>query len=264
MAKNCAIIPRVYNKNGQKVESKLFKSLLSFTQDRGKTIDIYEKTRSDYFIKNVNPILVLDENNEPTLKSLLDKTTLSQVIPESRVLERLNREIGYYKKGMDRPALYVDNDKNYQMLKQKAIDFNRNSEFRDDFVATITKIYDNESSRVFIGVKVEKKNKLNSINAEKMEYNENLNNRLREILELHGVKVGALTELEKRRGINGVTDFDVARDAADGLVEMIRISDGIRGEQALPEEFAHFAIEAMGDNPLVNRLINLINTNGLA
>ena len=45
---------------------------------------------------------------------------------------------------------------------------------------------------------------------------------------------------------------------------MIRISDGIRGEQALPEEFAHFAIEAMGNNPLVNRLINLINTNGLA
>lgn len=96
-----------------------------------------------------------------------------------------------------------------------------------------------------------------------MEYNENLNNRLRSILESHGIGIGALTDLEKRMGINGVTDFDVARNAANGLVEMIRLANGIQGEKALPEEFAHFAIEAMGDNPLINRLINNISSNGL-
>lgn len=131
-------------------------------------------------------------------------------------------------------------------------------------MANIIKIQDSESPRIFIGVKVEKRNRLNSINADKMEYNENLNNRLRSILETHGVSVGALTDLEKRMGIHGVTDFDVARNAADGLVEMIRLANGIQGEKALPEEFAHFAIEAMGDNPLINRLINNINSNGLA
>lgn len=265
MARSCAIIPKVKSRNGQVVDSKLFKDLLSFTSNnRSEAARLYLITKSSSFIKNWQPRLTLDENNEPTLRSLLKKTNLSDVIPETKVLERLNREIGYYKKGMNRPALWVNNDENYQMLKQRAIAFNQNSEFNDDYVANVIKIQDSESPRIFIGVKVEKRNRLNSINADKMEYNENLNNRLRSILETHGVSVGALTDLEKRMGIHGVTDFDVARNAADGLVEMIRLANGIQGEKALPEEFAHFAIEAMGDNPLINRLINNISSNGLA
>ena len=265
MARSCAIIPKVKNRNGQVVDSKLFKDLLSFTSNnRSETTRLYLITKSSQFIKNWQPRLTLDENNEPTLRSLLKQTNLSKVIPETKVLERLNREIGYYKKGMDRPALWVNNDENYQKLKQKAIAFNQNSEYSDDYVANIIKIQDSESPRVFIGVKVEKRNRLNSVDADKMEYNENLNNRLRGILESHGIGIGALTDLEKRMGIHGVTDFDVARNAANGLVEMIRLANGVKGERALPEEFAHFAIEAMGDNPLINRLINNISSNGLA
>ena len=265
MARSCAIIPKVRNKNGQIVDSKLFKDLLSFTSNnRSEATRLYLITKADSFIRDWVPRLALDENNEPTLRSLLKQTNLSKVIPETKVLERLNREIGYYKKGMDRPALWVNNDENYQKLKQKAIAFNQNSEYRDDYVADIVKIQDSESPRVFIGVKVEKRNRLNSINADKMEYNENLNNRLRGILESHGIGIGALTDLEKRMGIHGVTDFDVARNAANGLVEMIRLANGIQGERALPEEFAHFAIEAMGDNPLITRLVNNISSNGLA
>ena len=265
MARNCAIIPKVKNRNGQVVDSKLFKDLLSFTSNnRSEAVRLYLITKSSSFIKNWQSRLTLDENNEPTLRSLLKKTNFSDVIPETKVLERLNKEIGYYKKGINRPALWVNNDENYQKLKQRAIAFNRNSEYSDDYVANIIKIQDSESPRIFIGVKVEKRNRLNSINADKMEYNENLNNRLRGILESHGIGIGALTDLEKRMGVHGVTDFDVARNAANGLIEMIRLANGIQGERALPEEFAHFAIEAMGDNPLINRLINNISSNGLA
>ena len=265
MARSCAIIPKVKNRNGQVVDSKLFKDLLSFTSNnRSEATRLYLITKADSFIRDWMPRLALDENNEPTLRSLLKQTNISKVIPETKVLERLNREGGYYKKGMDRPALWVNNDENYQKLKQRAIAFNQNSEYRDDYVANIVKIQDSESSRIFIGVKVEKRNRLNSINADKMEYNENLNNRLRGILESHGIGIGALTDLERRMGIHGVTDFDVARNAANGLVEMIRLANGIQGERALPEEFAHFAIEAMGDNPLITRLINNISSNGLA
>lgn len=64
-------------------------------------------------------------------------------------------------------------------------------------------------------------------------------------------------------GVNGVTDFEVAKNAANGIIEMIRLANGIEGEKALPEEFAHFAIEAMGDNPLINRLINYLHSTGL-
>lgn len=264
MARNCAIIPQVRNNKGQVVDSKLFKGLLAYTgNNRSEATRLYLITKSSEFIKNWNPRLTLDENNEPTLRSLLQKTNISNVIPESKVLERLNREIGYYKRGMDKPALWVNNDENYQKLLQKAISFNQTSDFRDDYVAKIIKIQDTESPRIFIGVKVEKRNRLNSIDADKMAYNANLNSRLRDILAANGIAVGALTDLEKRMGINGVTDFDVARTAANGMIEMIRLANGIEGEKALPEEFAHFAIEAMGESPLINRLINNLSSSGL-
>lgn len=267
MARQCAIIPKVLNKRGEKVDSRLFKDLLSYlSNDRAQAIKIYQITKSQQFIQDWNPRLVLDENNEPTLRSLLQLSpSLRNIITERKVLEKLNRDIGYYKKGMDRPALWVKNSENYKKLTDKARNFNLNSDFRDEYIANIVDIYDNESSRIFMGVKVEKKNKLNSIRADKMEYNESLNEKLRDILSSHGVSIGALTDLERRMGINGVTDFDQARSAAEGLVELIRLADGIQGEKALPEEFAHFALEAMGNsNPLVNRLINLIASNNLA
>lgn len=264
MSRNCAIIPQVRNNKDQIVDSRLFKDLLAYTgNNRAETTRLYLITKSSEFIKDWNPRLTLDENNEPTLRSLLQKTNFSDIIPESKVLERLNREIGYYKRGMDRPALWVNNDENYQKLLQKAISFNQTSDFRDDYVAKIIKIQDTESPRIFIGVKIEKRNRLNSIDADKMAYNANLNSRLRDILAANGIAVGALTDLEKRMGINGVTDFDVARTAANGMIEMIRLANGIEGEKALPEEFAHFAIEAMGESSLINRLINNLSSSGL-
>lgn len=266
MARQCAIIPKVLNNRGEKVDSRLFKDLLSYlSNNRAEAVRIYKITKSQQFIQDWNPRLTLDSNNEPTLRSLLQKTNLRKLITEDMVLRKLNRDIGYYKRGMDRPALWIRNPENYRKLVDKARKFNLESDFRDEYVAKIVDIYDNESSRIFMGVKVERRNRLNSIEADKMEYNERLNDRLRDILSAHGVSIGTLTELERRMGINGVTDFDQAKTAAEGIVELIRLADGIRGEKALPEEFAHFAFEALGsDNPLATRLINLIASNNLA
>lgn len=265
MARQCAIIPKVLNRRGEKVDSRLFKDLLSYLPKRADAVKIYKITKSQQFIQDWNPRLTLDSNDEPTLRSLLQKTNLSTYITDKMVLERLNREIGYYKKGMDRPALWVRNQENYNKLASRVRKFNKESEFRDEYVARVIDIIDNESPRMFYGVKVEKRNKLNSIEADRFEYNESLNERLRDILSSHGVSIGALTELERRMGINGVTDLDQARTAAEGMVELIRLADGIRGEKALPEEFAHFVLEALGsDNPLATRLINLIASNNLA
>lgn len=265
MSRNCAIIPQVRNNKDQIVDSRLFKDLLAYTgNNRAETTRLYLITKSSEFIKDWNPRLTLDENNEPTLRSLLQKTNFSDIIPESKVLERLNKELGYYKKGTNKPVLLKNNDENYQKLLQKAISFNQTSDFRDDYVAKIIKVQDTDSPGILIGVRVEKKNRLNSVEVDKMMYNSNLNSRLRDILAAKGIAVGALSNLERRMGINGVTDFDTAKTAANGLVEMIRLANGIEGEKALPEEFAHFAIEAMGESPLINRLINSLSSNGLA
>ena len=89
-----------------------------------------------------------------------------------------------------------------------------------------------------------------------------LNAKIREILREKGVAVGALSELEARMSLAGVTDFDTAMVSAEGLLEMIRIAEGYLGETALPEEFAHFGIELIGHgNPLVKRLIDVLDNN---
>lgn len=267
MARSCAIIPRVLNnKTGEVVDSKLFKDLLSYTSNREEARKYYLITKDESFIKNWNPKLELDDNNEPTLKSLLDKTNLSDVINDQKIIKKLNRDIGAYKtigSGEERLKLWVNNDQNYQKLLQKAIDFNRNSPFRDNFVAKVIKVADDESNRIFINTIIERKNKMNSIDAEQMEYNANLNEKIRDILAEHGVSIGALTELERRQGISGVADFEQAKQSAEGLIELIRLANSIKGEKALPEEFAHFVIEAMGDNPLMTRLLNVIKDNNL-
>ena len=263
MAKACAIIPQVRNKKGETVGSKLFKDLLSyFDNNRQEATRIYLITKSANFIQNWNPRLVMDDNNEPTISSLLKKTNLKDVINTQKVLKKLNNDIGHYHK-TGRVKLYLNNDKNYRELVQRAIQFNTSSEFREDYVASVEKVLDSESNRVYISPIIRVRDKMNSINADNMAYNFNLNNRLRDILAAHGISIGALTDLERRRGVSGVTDFSQAKDAATGLIEMIRLAEGIKGEKALPEEFAHFAIEAMGDTPLINRLINNLSSNGL-
>ena len=95
-------------------------------------------------------------------------------------------------------------------------------------------------------------------------YNE-LNKRLREILKQHGIGIGALTEAEIRMKLTGITDFDTAKRTAEGLKELIRLANGIKGEQALPEEFAHMSLEMLGhSHPLVSRLLQVLATDSQA
>lgn len=98
--------------------------------------------------------------------------------------------------------------------------------------------------------------------ARKQETFVRLNQRLKEILREKGISVGVLTDAEARLHIGGITTFDTAPVLANGLVEMIRLAEGFEGEYALPEEFAHIALEMLGhDNPLVTRLLDVLRYN---
>lgn len=84
-------------------------------------------------------------------------------------------------------------------------------------------------------------------------------------LEKVGVGVGALTEYESNVGIegtevNGIFDPTATKQTANNLVELIRIAQGNRGLQALPEEFAHFVDAALKgtNNPIYDRLTSLL------
>lgn len=261
---SCAIIPQVKNKKGEIVDSKLFKDLLSyFSNVREKARHIYLITKSSEFIDKFMPRLKVDENGEPTVRSLLKETNLSTYIPENKVIEKLNKDMGNYRKGTTKPVLYDMTREGYHEAAKKASDFNLTSDFRDEYVAIVTTPTNSKTGEKSYAVEIKKKTKQLAAQAKAADYNETLNNRIRDILQSHGVSIGSLTDLERRLGINGVADFSTAKTIANGMVEMIRLADGVRGEQALPEEFAHWAIEAMGDHPLINRLINIIASNNL-
>lgn len=169
MAKKCAIIPQVRNSKNEVVSSRLFKDLLAYAPNRQEATRIYLITKSSDFVTNWNPRLQMDENGEPTLSSLLKKTNLKNVIGEQKILRNLNEEIGHYHK-TGRTKLYLNNDGNYRMLVQKAIQFNTQSEFREDYVASVEKVWDNESNKVYISPFVRVRNKMNSIEANNMQY----------------------------------------------------------------------------------------------
>lgn len=103
----------------------------------------------------------------------------------------------------------------------------------------------------------------NVIEARKQRVYVELNEILRDLLRKAGVATGVLDSFESRLAVNGVTDFDTANVTAEGLYEMIRLREGIRGEYALPEEFAHLGLEMLGHNhPLVARLLSAVRNSG--
>ena len=88
-----------------------------------------------------------------------------------------------------------------------------------------------------------------------------LNQKLRQILTEKGIGIGALTHADARLRLQGIADFSTTKVNAAGLREMIRLAEGYRGEEALPEEFAHLALEMLGhDHPLVKRLLDQLST----
>lgn len=89
-----------------------------------------------------------------------------------------------------------------------------------------------------------------------------LNQKLRQILTEKGIGIGALTHADARLRLQGIADFSTTKVNAAGLRELIRLAEGYQGEEALPEEFAHVALEMLGhDHPLVKRLLAQLSTN---
>ena len=263
MGNSCSIIPKVNGNDGSIKDSRLFKDLLSFSNnDRNAAVNIYLRTKSDKFITDFKNKLQYDEYGEPTLSSIINNLNIDAFIPDDKVIDTLNKKIWDFNKKDNKPILVEDTYDNYTNIVDKAISFNRNSEFSKSFVAIVEKTT-NDSGTPSLYIKIERRNRKNTADADNMENARNLNKRIREILDSHGIRTGALTDLEKRLGIAGVTDFNQVKSVANGIIELIRLANGSKGESVLPEEFAHFALDAVSDNPLVNRLINLIAEKGL-
>ena len=88
---SCSLIPKVRKSDGTIVESKLFNSLLSYTNSRRQAKEYYAIGKNQEFLELVADKARFDENGEIKFNSL--RTLAKLDIEEDRIIDSLNKEI---------------------------------------------------------------------------------------------------------------------------------------------------------------------------
>lgn len=223
--------------------NKLYYNLTKITNDEAKAQDLYARIMNPEFLADYK--IKVDKDGIPNFHDVYSKANLKNVLSDERYISVLNKDLG--------AKTLRNTQENVSRLSEEVTSFNNLNKMKE-FVAVIERDGDNISSKVV------RKNYKTDLLSKQIKTNTDLNNFLVAKLSEIGVGVGEVTELERRRGIAGVTEFERAKDATKGIVNLIRISNDRAGVEALPEEFAHFALEAIGEgNNLINRLYNSIS-----
>lgn len=248
MTKSCVLIPRVKTPTGEMKDSKLFKDLLSFTnRDRNAAVRIYAALKDKSNLEGRK--LEYDDNGEPTVESILKNTYLKNLLDDTTVISAIEMEIGASDK-TGKPIILEDTYSNYKELSERVDEFNRTSRFKDSYVAIINTNNGN------CNIHIERKNESNSLIAKKIHASLLLNEKIRLVLGNSGISIEYLEDLQNALGI---VDYENAKITADGFISLIKILNGSKGEKALPEEFAHFVIDTMSEDPMIQRLMSLMN-----
>lgn len=253
MSKSCTIMAHVRNSKGEIVESKLFNDLLHYTSnDREISKEYYKVGTSEDFLSRVRDSedYKTDENGEITFDSL---RKLSKMDLESdKLIQVLNKDI--------REGKY-----DYSEALQKVQRFNDNNSLSDKAMATMTPI---GNGRYYVSVvpvskavtneKGKEVRENNTVNEQKKLHdvvrNQELENKIKALLKAHGVSVRFLEG--DREGGRYTTEN--ATQMENGLYGLIEINENGHTTDVLAEEAGHFAVGALGDNPLVQRLQKIL------
>lgn len=236
MSNSCQIIPTIKVGREQK-ESKLFRDLLSLTNNRETTKAIWGFTKLPE-IQGTLKGLQTDENGEPTIKALTEKFDIKTLLNNKVSLILEKKDIGAIDDDGN-PILY----ENYTDIINRVLDFNREN---PNAVANITKGNNGYT------ITVEPKTLENVDEPNNLIFRNNLNNQLLSILR----KLGFDIKVDSNLPYAGIFDPIHSEVTAEGLRTVVRISKGEIGEEAFPEEFSHVMITGLLHTPLVNRLVS--------
>lgn len=255
MAKYCTLSPYIKTQDGTLKESRLYKDLLSLTSnDRKKANAAYCLLTSESFKEDLNKKQI-DELGEPILSSVIASSKLKKILDASLIKTGVLTSLGVANN--EGPIHYQDTTDNYLSLAEKVVSFNSTSPYKDNYTALLK----NDSGGLFVDlVPISTES---SVEAAKLASNLSLNNKIRGILANSGVTISALNTLQDSLRSSGVVDYENATVTTEGLINLIRLAEGIRGERALPEEFAHFAFDMMQGDPLYDRLMLLLDNDEL-
>lgn len=230
MGKSCVLKPCVRNPKGEIVESKLFQGLLSYLPSRSEAVKYYGLSKNEGFLASIENEITFDENGEMSLEDLIREAKID--IEQSKLIEKLQKEVG--KEKLD-----------FQEATRRVVQFNRNHPFKNTYMASL--VEENGSYTV----KVVENNEENLDHLKSTIANQELRNRLIYRLAEAGVDVSFIEDNNSRYSTSN------AVKNANGLYQLINFYKyGTTPE--LAEEAGHFIVGAMSDNPLVERLMNLL------
>ena len=241
MGKTTCIWTPGVNKDLSGEPSALHSDLVEHTGDRTVANIAYAATRVKGGLSNFenSEHIEYDQNGEPTLESVNRVLPLSSMVRRtSLVVEK--REIG----AVDRKGNPIAYDSLSEVL-QMVQEFN---EQHPDLVA-----YPTEQDKKFF-INVEYRDDSNFQKPQEAAFNNELNNSLLGIMRSLGFTATNDNE------VAGIFDPLNATTTAEGLKTVIRVARGEVGEDAFPEEFAHFMIEGLQDHPLVQRILNSLRS----
>ena len=232
MAESCVFKPTVRNKEGKEVNSRLFDDLLHFSSnDREFAKKYYFIGTNDEFLRANAKYVEYDENGEITFKSL--KNLVSLDISSEKIINQLNKDIS-------------SGEHEYGEAVSLMTSFNNNSPYSDEYMATISTVEGGKAN-----LQVVRKTTANQTALEETLTNKSLFDRIKQAVERVGGSIDFIDEdYSKYDTVN-------ARKAESGLYNVIFLSKKGNLTADMAEEAGHFAVGALGNNPLVKRLESL-------
>ena len=239
MPLSCSYIP--HNKKGEELKGfQTYKKELGY-QTAAK---VFTAVLSPTFQEDNKGKIEFDAQGVPTYQSAVRVEYIKKLIGNDKLI------------GSDQKKFpYVENNReNYQRLILSAHSYNQSSDNRESLVAVVTPSKDGKQLRV----EIRERNDQNFDEYRNQYSTSLLNQRIVQLLGDLGVTVDLL---EQNELTNGYIDFSKADSIANGFAGLINIANGMQGELALSEEFAHLLIGMFSDTPLVQRSLNQLANN---
>ena len=229
---SCVYIP---NKKNSDEASQLFKDLNKITKNRDVTKVLWGLAQNDEFLKE-NDLAV---GVEPTALQLLQSFN-------QKDLKNILESIGYLNYVNAVENLNNLEYKNYNLVNSKAEEL---IEKYEEFTPIIH--VDNGKFKISLL----NKNKENVKVTTKQQVLKTINDRLTSYMESLGFGVSEVKDLDSAGKFSPLN----AVENGNNLINIIQISQGVVGQEALPEEFSHFIVEGFSNNPLLKRLNRLLD-----
>jgi hypothetical protein len=109
-------------------------------------------------------------------------------------------------------------------------------------------------------IRVYERNEKTNAQAEHLQQAMNIYNTINTLLQAHGININIL-EAGLLHGEDGLMVPEALNNTIDGFIGVINIANNVAGFNALTEEFAHFVIENIKDNPIIQRAEQLLQNN---